>query len=340
LFQQALDELRHCLACLTAENSPDLIDETRQLILKLLQSNEAIPRQRTELGLALASLVDTRPGVGVTTTTAGRALPDIEWINVPAGAFLFGSDPTADPVAKDIETPQQRLELPSYSLSRYPITYRQYEAFVDSDGYTNPAYWSERGWQWKADKTCPTLAWEDSYFRVANQPVIGVSWYEMQAFCQWFSTQVGNEIRLPTEPEWEKAARGPEGLIYPYGNTFDASKGNTEPSGIGRPCAVGLFPHGASPYGVLDMSGNIFEWTTTRFRPYPYDPDDGREDLTQYGSRIFRGGAFAYDSVLARCAFRSHFYPYARYDWVGFRVCTSTLPTEDPGSRAANRQQD
>jgi formylglycine-generating enzyme required for sulfatase activity len=309
-----------------------------QSIIALLQTTELTPVQRAELGSQLAILGDSRPGVGVVSPSAQASpVPDIAWIDIPAGVFVMGSNKEQDFSAKDIELPPHRVDLPAYCISLVPVTYQQYDVFVNDGGYVRREYWTEAGWKWKADKTVPSLAWDDPVFHVANQPVIGVSWYEADAFCHWLSARLGYMVRLPTEAEWEKAARGTEGLIYPYGNRFDSAATNVEASGIGRPCAVAMFPQGASPYGVLDMSGNVFEWTTTRFRPYPYDAADGREDTIQYGSRVFRGGAFGFDAVLARTSFRSHFYPYARYDWVGFRVCRSTPAGADRDNPAASR---
>lgn len=303
-----------------ADRSGDL----RLLLPRLLESAALTVPERVALGDWLNANGDTRSGVGVKQESGQEAAPDIAWVDIPAGPFLMGSDRARDPLAKDSELPQHTLELPLYRISRYPITCRQYEAFVESDGYTNRQYWTDFGWQWKADKFHPTLCWEDPAFHVSNQPVLGVSWFEAHAFCRWLSTRLGYEVRLPSEAEWEKAARGTQGAIYAYGDSFDPQKCNVEQSGINRPCAVGLFPQGASPFGVMDMSGLVFEWTLSKSRPYPYDASDSREDLSPYGSRVFRGGAYKFDGSLSRAAYRSQFTGHARYDWVGFRVCAPT----------------
>jgi formylglycine-generating enzyme required for sulfatase activity len=155
-------------------------------------------------------------------------------------------------------------------------------------------------------------------------------------------------VTLPTEAEWEKAARGPlpspevgrgaggEGMIYPWGDDFDADKANVAATGLGTTSAVGCFPGGASPYGLLDMSGNVWEWTRSWWGKssdlearYPYDPGDGREDLQRDGPRVVRGGAFNRDEWGARCAFRYWLDPYGRGANIGFRAGVSLLP---PGS--------
>jgi iron(II)-dependent oxidoreductase len=149
---------------------------------------------------------------------------------------------------------------------------------------------------------------------------------------------MGQDIRLPTEAEWEKAARGPDGLIYPYGNEFDAEKGNMSETGIGQTSAAGMFPDGAGPYGVLDMSGNVWEWTISLWGEgfevttgkYPYIADDGREDISAppTARRVLRGGSWDDDGWAARAAFRLRNSTVFRYYNIGFRlvVCSSPIP--------------
>ena len=141
----------------------------------------------------------------------------------------------------------------------------------------------------------------DQATNISNSTIIRretVSWYEAMAFCRWLSTtpcyaEIGG-VTLPTEFQWEKAARGPDGLKYPYGNVFDSLKANTEEGAIDQTSAVGIFPDGASPYGVCDMSGNVWEWTLTKYT--------GRIDarVDSNGTRVPRGGSWSYDRNMAR----------------------------------------
>ena len=293
-----------------------VLEDARHRLAELVERGALPPVERAKVGRALAELGDPRPGVGLRED----GLTDIDWVEIPAGPFLMGSDKEKDPQADDDEMPQHRVELRAFAISRYPITVAQFAPFVKGDGYTNRRYWTEAGWAWKGDRTAPRY-WNNPRWHILNHPVVGVSWYEAHAYTQWLSVQLGVEVRLPTEAEWEKAARGTDGRIYPYGDTFDAGKGNVDRTGIGRTSAVGLFPDGASPYGVLDMSGNVWEWCTTRWCDGYGEP----EDNAPAGSavRVLRGGSWRSPQYDARAAFRNGLNPRARYNLVGFRVVRS-----------------
>jgi formylglycine-generating enzyme required for sulfatase activity len=177
--------------------------------------------------------------------------------------------------------------------------------------------------------------------------VVSITWYEALKYCGWLTERLrewegtpeplatllrkeGWRVTLPSEAEWEKGARGTEGRIYPWDNRFDAAKANTEETGIGRPSAVGCFPQGVSPYGCLDMAGNVWEWTRSLwgsdlFKPefkYPYRQSDGREQLEANDKilRVLRGGCFWFDLRSARCADRGGNHPDDRGGLIGFRI--------------------
>jgi formylglycine-generating enzyme required for sulfatase activity len=230
---------------------------------------------------------------------------EMEFVEVSAGNFLMGSS-GYDLRAHEDEKPQHIVNIPyDYYIARFPVTNRQYAAYVQAKGIMHPI----RDWGAKGD-----------------HPVTNVSWKDAIAYCQWLNDFLRNELpsglvlRLPSEAEWEKAARGTEGLIYPWGNTFDKNKCNIDEGGKNDTTTVGVYsPQGDSPYGVADMSGNVWEWAHSLFERYPYAADDGREDENVSGDHVQRGGSFIGGDQLARTTSRYRGNP--RFlDFVGFRV--------------------
>ena len=241
-----------------------------------------------------------------------------EMILIPAGEFLMGSDPRKDKDASGDEQPQHRLYLPDYTMARTPITQAQYAAFVQATGRRAPnmdADWVQP-YNWSG--TTPPGGKED-------HPVVLVSWHDAVAYCHWLAEATGKPYRLPTEAEWEKAARGTDGLIYPWGNEWDPQRCNFGEGGSGGTTAVGTYPRGASPYELLDMAGNVWEWCSSLHRGYPYRADDGREDSGASGSRVVRGGSFLFHRYGARCAVRLSYNPDNRDYNLGFRVVVSPI---------------
>jgi formylglycine-generating enzyme required for sulfatase activity len=240
-----------------------------------------------------------------------------ETVLIPAGEFLMGSNPRKHKAARDNEQPQHALYLPDYYIARTPVTNAQYLAFVQATGYEQPGHW--KGGKPPAGK--------------GDHPVVNVSWHDAVAYCNWLSEITGRDYRLPSEAEWEKAARGTDGRIYPWGNKWDARRCNSKEGGKKVTMPVGAYPQGASPYGLLDMAGNVREWTRSLWgesilKPgfgYPYDPRDGREDLEAGGFRVLRGGAFVDAAVNVRCAHRDWFNPDSRLRYLGFRVVASPV---------------
>jgi formylglycine-generating enzyme required for sulfatase activity len=246
-----------------------------------------------------------------------------EMILIPAGEFLMGSDPEKDPYATATELPQHTLYLPDYAMARTPVTNTQYAAFLKATGYSPPAHWKILFWK----KRWPPRGRRE-------YPVVNVSWHDARAYCHWLCDATGKLYRLPNEAEWEKAARGSDGRIYPWGDEWDPERCNlVEQDGKERTTPVTAYPLGASPYGLLDMLGNVWEWTRSLWgrklrQPefgYPYDATDGRENLEAASDvrRVLRGVSFFNDPRVARCAARYRYSPYNRYVSIGFRVCMS-----------------
>lgn len=259
------------------------------------------------------------------------------FIHIPAGAFLLGT-PERDlsALAKAYggtresyreESPQHELALPAFEIARTPVTNALYAAFVAATGAHSPS-------TWRAPQ--PPAALD-------NHPIADVSWDEANAFCAWLTTAIGDwglgtgkippspqslvsspqAIRLPTEAEWERAARGMAGRAFPWGDTWEAPRANTRESGIASTTPVGAYPSGASAAGCLDMAGNVWEWTASLDLGYPYAADDGREDPRAFGRRILRGGCYANPHGFARCACRFRLLPTVRNPFMGFRLARS-----------------
>jgi formylglycine-generating enzyme required for sulfatase activity len=250
-------------------------------------------------------------------------------VEVPAGPFLMGSS-DKDKLADDDEKPQHRLELPTYFIGKTPVTNAQFRPFVEGDGYRNRDYWTEVGWEWREkDGITRPEYWDNAKWNGTTYPVVGVSWFEAVAYCRWLAAQTGTPFRLPTEAEWEKAARGPEGLIYPWGNRWETGRCNSKKAEKKRTTPVGSYPDGASPYGALDMAGNVWEWTATRWRKdYPYEVEDEwtNDYLAGDSQRMLRGGTWHNEQRFVRGAFRDLIViPRFRYLYYGVRLSSHSL---------------
>jgi formylglycine-generating enzyme required for sulfatase activity len=251
---------------------------------------------------------DVEENAGSAASSAGDretgSSAEIDWVFIPGGEFLMGSNRDQDPMAVDDELPQHVQNLRAFAIARTPVTNLQYKAFTDATGHRTPPHWKER--RIPAGRE--------------QHPVVYVSWYDASAYCAWLSARLDRVVRLPTEAEWEKAARGADGRIYPWGNepphaqfcNFGDARTNSTP--------VGSYPAAASPWGVHDMAGNVDEWTHTLYRDYPYRADDGRENPEIDLSRVLRGGSFDHSLSDIRCAARGSNFPAAWEDFIGFRV--------------------
>ncbi len=243
-----------------------------------------------------------KPQIGSVKFTYVTPALKLEWCFVPAGYFLMGSKEN-DPAAYDNEKPQHRVYMPAFYLGRYPITNQQYQVFVRASGFRSPSYWK--------NGRIPVGK--------SNHPVASANWNDAMAFCQWAAKASGLPIRLLTEAEWEKGARGTKGLIYPWGNKWHSGYSNSGGK-IGSTTSVDHFPKGVSPYGVHDMIGNVWEWTSTSHKPYPYRADDGRESIGTGSSHILRGGSYNTSEKWSRAAYRSLLHYYDLWRDLGFRV--------------------
>jgi formylglycine-generating enzyme required for sulfatase activity len=234
----------------------------------------------------------------------------LELVRVPAGEFLMGSDPEKDEDAYGNEQPQHTVDLPEFAIGKYPITNAQYAAFVQAVGHRAPMHWD--------DGKVPSGK--------EDHPVVHVTWDDAMAFREWLSQETGKGFVLPSEAEWEKAARGADGRIYPWDDEDPTAELCNFDNNVGSTTPVGNYsPAGDSPYGCADVAGNVWEWTRSLDRGYPYDSGDGREDLEAGDDvrRVVRGGAFYAPESHVRCAYRYLGDPHGRHLYGGFRVVVS-----------------
>jgi formylglycine-generating enzyme required for sulfatase activity len=228
---------------------------------------------------------------------------------IAGGEFLMGSDE-----GKDNEHPIHPVTVDAFYIDRCPVTNEEYKRFVDATERPVPCYeveWADLSdYNWDPGERTPPQGLE-------GHPVVLVSWEDAKAYAAWAGK------RLPTEAEWERAARGTDGRRWPWGNEFITSSSNTKETQIGGTTAVGHYsPEGDSVDGVCDMVGNVWEWTTSLFRPYPYDANDGRESQEAGGWRVLRGGSWSNDLDRARCTARLDG-DFLFFSNVGFRCVVS-----------------
>lgn len=242
---------------------------------------------------------------------------------IPAGAFLMGSDQERDSFAQRNELPQHTVTLSAFRIGKFPVTVAEYACAVRAKAV-------------RAPETSSDLFEEEQWhnqLRKPDHPVQQVYHTDGLAYADWLAQMTGLAWRLPTEAEWEKAARGADGRVYPWGDAEDSRRANTGAmgylfedaqrmiSGPGRTTPVGSYPSGASPYGPQDMSGNVWEWTSSLLSPYPYQANDGREDPQAHGNRVLRGGSYFDQIWAARAAYRGRLSaPASVY---GFRIAYS-----------------
>jgi formylglycine-generating enzyme required for sulfatase activity len=244
---------------------------------------------------------------------SGSVSAGIDWVEISAGSFQMGSE------QKD-EAPVHDVTLPGFRIATVPVTNAQYAEYVAAINAQSPDHWT--------DGQIPEGK--------ENHPVVNVSWREAVDFCRWLTEKMGEQgknlqVQLPSEPEWEYVARGTEGREYPWGpEAPDAERCNFD-SNIGDTTPVGAYPKGATLEGVQDLSGNVWEWTRSKWEKYPYPADENkrrqREALSGSDRRMLRGGSFYYGPRDVRCACRGSHDPDLRNGGIGFRVVVSPLPS-------------
>ncbi len=210
---------------------------------------------------------------------------------VPGGVFTMGSDKSRDKDAEDDETPQHPVEVNAFAIGQHPVTVAEYACAVRADAVREPP----KG-RWDSD-------WQTQQQR-PDHPVVCITWSDTCIYTSWLTQLTGQPWRLPTEAEWEKAARGTDRRIYPWGDIFDWVRCNGREAGLQATTAIGNYPSGESPYHVQDMAGNVLEWTSSQYERYPYNLKDGREAYSSIDNRVLRGGSWRIDSGGTRVAFR------------------------------------
>ena len=300
-------------------------NEVIDALQEIARDRNLLPITQCDAGLSLGRLAAS------SADFLARIRPDLdEFIPIPAGEFLYGD-----------EKKPAKIEEP-FAIAKYPVTNLQYRPFIEAGGYDHKEFWSTEGWSWRTgeydtkasgstkdllerrpvEKRHEPFFWRDSKWNNPLAPVVGVSWFESEAYAKWLEAELERPIRLPTEEEWERAARGRKGRKYPWGDDFDFNRANAAPfwkqdndasyassSSGASTTFIGQF-NGTTPEGVADLSGNVWEWTNSWYE-------------AEQVNRILRGGSWYYDLRLARAAFRFRFSPVGYDDGIGFRLILS-----------------
>jgi formylglycine-generating enzyme required for sulfatase activity/glutaredoxin len=278
----------------------------------------------------------------------------IEFLEVPAGVVQLGSRENfvqahINKYGQDWreffsrELPQHAVEVAAFKLARTPVTNGQYRAFVDAGGYADRRWWTPAGWVWRAAlHRTQSDYWRDDRFTGDDKPVVGVAWFEAYAFAKWAGG------RLPSEAEWERAAKGDTDDFYPWGSKWEphrlnssSGKDHLHPSAT---LPVGMFsPLGDGPFRHQDLLGQVWEWCSSLFRSYPYHPGFRPGDLTagedpfDPGARVLRGGAWSDGRYTARNACRTLYPPGYTDINIGFRIAQDRV-APDPAPPAPPRE--
>ncbi len=285
--------------------------EIISFVLQLGRWHDRAPVGASWQNLNTQANFTVHPAPNSTPTTVPANALESEMVCIESGLFTQGND-SLD--ALDNERSPHQVSLDTYYIDRYPVTCRQYRAFIEAGGYANSHWWSNSGWRWvQSQQVTKPLYWSDD-LRWENHPVCGVSWYEADAYARF----VGK--RLPTEAEWEKAAGG---NTYPWGEELIAEKHCNHNNAVSQTTPVNAYPAGQSIYGCYDMLGNVWEWTSTVFEGYegfsgyPYP---GYSQVYFDGEHwVLKGGSWATRPWALRSSFRNWYHPGVRQILAGFR---------------------
>jgi len=261
---------------------PDFHKDMDRLIAHLKQPVQGLSEPQTEPTTQSKPVLRERPLVSL-------AAP-VDMVKLPKGPFLYGDQKIRVVIEHD------------YWIDKFPVTNAKYRAFIEAGGYEKQQYWSDNRWQWKTKHNITSpIYWNDGTWNKPDHPVVGVSYYEAEAYVKWASK------RLPTEREWEKAARGEDGRQYPWGDEFDKNRCNSSESGIGHTTPVSQYPNGISPYGCYDMAGNVLKWCASW-----YDESQGQ--------CVIRGGSWNNFPKYLLASFRFSYTTVTRLYLLGFRL--------------------
>ena len=292
------------------------LERIRQWLQETVRLGALPPVDRAAAGRMLGRLGDQRFGVGLDA----NALPEIDFIEIPRGPFLMGEE-------------KRTVVLENgFAISRFLITNAQFQAFADDGGYGErwKHCWTAGGWAWRSEHAIegPDNDPPAATLR-GNQPRVEIGIFEIWAFCRWLGERLGCRIVLPTEHQWERAARHVDGRQFPWGEEPDSSRMNIDATGISATSAVGMFPSGASEEGVLDLAGNVWELTSTVWTLEPVDSSAEEAETPaadSAGWRVMRGGDYLNDFDWARSASRNGWGGNYRRGNLGFRIALLSSP--------------
>ncbi|MGE0129944.1 MAG: SUMF1/EgtB/PvdO family nonheme iron enzyme [Blastocatellales bacterium] len=278
-----------------SKNAPSPVSEPRPR--GVLFKEPAPPKSKTPLvvGIALVTLLTIGVAYWLITSStpppgpnpnSGPGVP-VGMVSIPAGEFMMGRND-----GNDFEKPAHLVKVESFLIDQTEVTNTDYAEFVRQTRRDPPDHWIDGNFAPGDDR----------------RPVVKVSWYDARDYCAWKGK------RLPSEEEWEFAARGKESLLYPYGNQWNQRFSNASESNLGKPHVVGSYPDGASPFKVLDMAGNVAEWTGSDYKPYPNSPARPQE-----GQKVIRGGSYSNPAVQQTATDRYFNLPNRTFEYIGFR---------------------